>query len=107
MHLAAGEVEAALERLGSGAQALHAVLREPDQGEPTRLAQGYAYEGPMSGAVEGKPRPWRERRLVGRSMRHAAAAAAALRARGAKAKAPVDALHLRGRGRRRVAEVEP
>ena len=44
----------------------------------------------MSVAVEGKPRQWRERRLVVRSIRHAEAAEAALRARVAKAKAQVD-----------------
>ena len=107
VQLAAGELEAALERIWSGDQALNSVLREPEQGEPTLIAQGYEYEVPMSVAVEGKPRQWRERRLVVRSIRHAEAAEAALRARVAKAKAQVESLHLRGRGRRRFEEVEP
>src|SRR5512145_2677391 len=91
VQLAEGELEAALERIWSGDQALHSVLREPEQGEPTLIAQGYEYEVPMSVAVEGKPRQWRERRLVVRSIRHAEAAEASLRAR----------------GRRRFEEVEP
>ena len=107
VQLAEGELEAALERMWSGDQALHSVLREPEQAEPTLIAQGYEYEVPMSVAVEGKPRQWGERRLVVRSIRHAEAAEAALRARVAKAKAQVESLNLRGRGRRRFEEVEP
>ena len=37
---AAGELEAALERVWSGDQALISVLRAPEQGEPKLMAQG-------------------------------------------------------------------
>ena len=56
--------------------------------------------------VDGKRQAWTERRLVVRSVRHAAAAEAALRARVAKAKAHVEALNLRGRGRKRLEEIK-
>ena len=105
VQLAEGELEAALERVWSGDQALLSVLRAQDQGEPKLIAQGYEYEVPMSMEVEGQSREWRERRLVVRSMRHAEAAEVALRARIAKAKAQVEALNLRGRGRRRFEAI--
>jgi transposase len=105
VQLAESELEAALERVWSGEQALSSVFREQDQGEPQLIAQGYEYEGPMSVEVEGESRQWRERRLVVRSVRHAKAAEAALRARVAKAKTQVEALNLRGRGRRRFETI--
>jgi len=105
VQLAEGELEAALERVWSGDQALLSVLRAQDQGEPKLIAQGYEYEVPMSMAVEGQSREWRERRLVVRSVRHAEAAEVALRARVAQAKAQVEALNLRGRGRQRFEAI--
>jgi hypothetical protein len=104
---AEGEVEAALERVWRGDPALSSVLRAQAQGEPERRAQGDESEGPRSLEVEGQAREWRERRLVVRSVRHAAAAEVALRARVAKAKAQVEALNLRGRGRQRCAAIAP
>src|SRR5947199_1655013 len=44
VQLAEGELEAALERVWSGDQALLSVLRAQDQGEPKLIAQGYEYE---------------------------------------------------------------
>jgi transposase len=105
VQLGEGELDEALERVWSGEQALRSVFREHERGEPTLIAQGYEYGVPMSGEVEGQPRPGCERRLVVRSVRHAEAAEAALRARVAKAKAQVEALNLRGRGRRRVETI--
>ena len=105
VQLAEGELEAALERVWSGDQALISVLRAQEQGEPKLIAQGYEYEVPMSMEVEGQSREWRERRLVVRSVRHAEAAEVALRARVAKAKAQVEALNLRGRGRQRFEAI--
>jgi transposase len=105
VQLGEGELDAALERVWSGEQALTSVFRETERGEPTLIAQGYEHEVPMSVEVEGQPRQWSERRLVVRSVRHAEAAEAALRARVAKAKAQVEALNLRGRGRRRFEEI--
>ena len=102
---AEGELAAALERVWSGAQALIAVLRAQEPGEPELMAQGSEYEVPMRMEVEGQSREWRERRLVVRSVRHAEAAAVALRARVAKATAPVEALNLRGRGRQRFEAI--
>jgi hypothetical protein len=102
--LAEGEWAEAFEASWSGAHVLLPILREREDGEPDLMAQGYARPLPMALAVDGKPQRWTERRVVGRSVRHAKAAAGALRARVAQAKAPVEALHQRGRGRKRCEE---
>jgi transposase len=104
--LSEGELEAALDRVGSGDQALTAVFREPEPGKPQLIAQGYESEVPMSVEVEGKQHEWTERRLVVHSLRHVEAAEAALQARVAKAKSQVEALNRRGRGRKRFEEIE-
>jgi transposase len=106
VQLAEGELDEALVRVWSGDQGLSSVLREPEQGGPKLIAQGYEYEVPLRVEVEGQAREWRERRLVVRSVCHAEAAEAALRARVAKAKAQVEDLNQRGRGRKRFEEVE-
>lgn len=104
--LGEGELEAALERVWSGDQALLEVFREDENGQAKLIAQGYESTTPMSVEVDGVSREWTERRLVVRSLRHAEAAEAGLRARVAKAKAQVEALNLRGRGRKRFEEIE-
>jgi len=101
-----GELDEALERVYSGGQALHEVFREPEQGDPILIAQGYEYNRLMSVSVEDTKREWSERRLVVRSVRHADSAQTALRARVAKAKGQVEALNQRGRGRKRYEDIE-
>jgi hypothetical protein len=54
---------------------------------------------------DGQVESWSERRVVGRSVRHAQAAAAALRARVAQAMAQSEALNQRGRGNKRLETV--
>jgi transposase len=66
-----GELEAALERVWSGEQALTDVFREDEHGKPNLIAQGYESKQPMSVEIDGAPREWTERRLVVRSLRHA------------------------------------
>jgi transposase len=106
MQLDEGELDEALERVWSGEQALSSVYREDERGKSKLIAQGYEYQKPMIVEVDGTPRPWSERRLVVRSLRHAEAAESALRARVAKAKAQVEALNQRGRGRKRFEDME-
>jgi transposase len=101
-----GELEAALERVWSGEQALTDVFREDEHGKPKLIAQGYESKQLMSVEIDGALREWTERRLVVRSLRHAQAAEAALRARVAKAKAQVEGLNRRGRGRKRFEDID-
>ena len=104
--LSEGELEAALERVWNGEQALSAVYREDERGQSKLIAQGYEYPKLMSVETDGAPQEWSERRLVVRSLRHAQAAETALRARVAKAKAQVEGLNRRGRGRKRFDDIE-
>jgi transposase len=105
LQLAEGELEAALEAVWSGEQALSPVFRERQDGQPERIAEGDDYRVPMSQEVGGEVQSWTERRLMGRSVRHAQAAEAALRARVAKAMAQIEGFNQRGRGKKRVEEV--
>ncbi len=105
LQLAEGELEAALEAVWSGEQALSPVFRERQDGKPERIAEGDDYRVPMSLEMAGELQSWTERRLVVRSMRQAQAAERALRARVAKAMAQIEALNHRGRGKKRFDEV--
>jgi transposase len=105
LQLAEGELEAALEAVWSGEQALSPVLRERQDGKPERIAEGYDYPVPMSLEMAGEFQSWTERRVVVRSMRQAQAAERALRARVAKAMAQIEALNHRGRGKKRFDDV--
>src|SRR2546428_294004 len=105
VQLAEGELDAALEAVWSDAHPLNSVVREGPKGEPELIAEGDEYPVPMSQTVDGTVQSWTERRLVGRSVRHAHAAEAALRARVAKAMAQIEALNQRGRGKKRFETV--
>jgi hypothetical protein len=82
------------------------MVREPEKGEPQRIAQGYEDAVPMSLEVDGTAHEWIERRLVVRSRLPAQAAESGLRVRVAKAKSQVAALNRRGRGRKHGFEDE-
>lgn len=103
--LAAGELDAALAARRRGAHVLRAVVREGPQGPPEVIAAGDESRGAMSQQGDGTVARWGERRLVGRSVRHAPAAEAARRARVAKARAQSAARTLRGRGTKRCETV--
>jgi transposase len=104
VHLAEGELAAALEALDRGEVALSPVCREPQDGESERIAEGYERQAVMAFEAHGTSQTWMERRFVVRSLRHAKAAEVSLRARVAQAQAQVEALNQRGRGRTRFAE---
>ncbi len=105
VQLAEGELDAALEAVWSGEQALTSVFREGPKGEPQCIAEGYEYPVAMRQQVGDQVESWTERRLVVRSVRHAHAAEAGLRARVAKARAQIEALNQRGRGKKRFETV--
>lgn len=104
--LSEGELDAALEPVWRGEQALSSVYREYKPGKPVLIARGYERRVPMRVEVAGQRQEWMERRLVVHSVRHAQAAEAALRSHVAKAKAQVEGLNLRGRGRKRFEDTE-
>ena len=101
VQLAEGEVDAALEAVWQGEQALSPVVREGPKGELEVIAEGYEYPIAMSQKGSAQVQHWTERRLVVRSVRQAHAAEVALRARVAQAIAQIAALNQRGRGKKR------
>jgi transposase len=105
VQLAEGEVDAALEAVWQGEQALSPVVREGPKGELEVIAEGYEYPIAMSQKGSAQVQHWTERRLVVRSVRQAHAAEAALRARVAQAIAQIAALNQRGRGKKRFETV--
>ena len=97
--LGAGELEAALEAIWSGAQPLEPVFRKRDESKPAWIAEGCKYRVSMSVEAAGKLQGWTERRLVVRSLRQTQAAEMALRSRITAAMAAVEAFNQRGRGK--------
>jgi transposase len=81
------DLDAWLQPVVAGTQALTAVERPGADGVAVRLAEGYEWTEPLTATVDGSPVTWVERRLLVRSLAHARAAATALRARLAKAQA--------------------
>lgn len=96
-----GELDAALEAIRSGEQALTPVMRDNSKGEPEVIAEGYDYAVTMTHALGDQVYTWEERCLVVRSLRHAHAAETALRARVTKAVEQIHGLNQRGRGKKR------
>src|SRR5262249_47579049 len=105
VQLAPGELEAALEAVWCGGQALFPGVRGQPEGEPELIAEGCERQVAMRLEVEGQERRWLERRLGVRSLRQAQAAETALSTRVATAQAHVEALNQRGRGRKRFADI--
>jgi transposase len=101
VQLAEGELDAALETVWRGEQALSAVVRANAKSELDVIAEGYEYPVAMCHAVDTEGHSWTERRFVVRSLRHARAAEDALRARVAEATTQIEALNQRGRGKKR------
>lgn len=83
----AADLDAWLAPVAAGAQGLVPVERVGADGEAVRLADGYEWNEPRTGTVNGLPVTWSERWLLVRSLAHAQAAETALRARLAKAQA--------------------
>jgi transposase len=105
VQLAEGELDAAIEGVWRGEQALTSVVRANAQGESEVIAEGYEYPMTMSYRTDAQGPSWTERRLVVRSLRQARAAEAALRGRVAEAIAQMEALNRRGRGNKRFETI--
>lgn len=103
----AEEVEKLLAPVCSGEQRLEKVYPpETDaQAEPRLIAAGYEVRVELKADVDGQPVPWQERRLVVRSVAHAARHAASLAARLTQAVAAREQLNERKQGKKiRAAE---
>ena len=82
-----------------GTAGLTTVYREQPSGEVAKIAEGFELEEQLTAKVTGQTITWTERRLVIRSLQHAAAATTALHHRLAQAAAAIVALNQPKQGR--------
>lgn len=92
-------IDAYLEPVWTGQQALTAVYREQASGEVAKIAEGFELEEQLTARVSGQTITWTERRLVIHSLQHAAAATTALHNRLAQAEVAILALNQPKQGR--------
>lgn len=87
-------------------QPLTAVYREQASGETVKVAEGFEVEERLTARISGQTLTWTERRLVIRSLQHAAAAKTALHHRLAQAEEAILALNQPKQGRTPLTTVE-
>jgi transposase len=104
----AEELEKLLSPVFSSEQKLEPIYH-PETGAPEQpplIAEGYEVRIELEATVEGQPVQWQERRLVVRSVAHAARQAASLDARLTQAVAEIEQLNERKQGKKILAEEE-
>lgn len=101
------DLEACLQPVWSGEQALTPVNHTNAQGEEEKIAEGFEREERLVTQVDGKEITWTERRLFVCSFMYAKAAETALRERLNTAQSALEALNERKQGKQRFTEVEP
>jgi transposase len=99
-------LEAQLQAVWSGQQALTSIYRTNADGEEEKIAEGFEREERLSAAVEGKDVSWCERRLFIRSFQVAKAAETALGERLDQAQVALEALNERKQGKQHFTEIE-
>jgi transposase len=100
-------LDAYLQPVWDGDQALQIVERVNAEGKKQAIAEGFTRREAVTVEREGSPLCWDEQRLVVRSYRHAQAAEKGLRRRLATAQTEIEALNQRGKGKKRFKEVAP
>jgi transposase len=96
------ELEAYLQPVWEGRQPLTQVERTGADGKTAQIAEGYESELTLRVDDNGQTVVWVERRLIVRSLNHAAAQEAALHERLEQAQAALEALSCRRRGKKRL-----
>ena len=100
------EVAAYLQPVWEGRQALRPIVRTTADGESVVVAEGYESATTLEVVTdEGQGVVWNERRLIVRSLSHAASQEAALCERLAKAQAALEALPRSQRGKKRLGSL--
>jgi transposase len=99
-------LEAQLQAVWSGQQALMPIDRTNADGEEEKIAEGFEREEHLSAAVEGKEIVWSERRLFIRSFQFAKAAETALQERLDKAQAALETLNERKQGKQHFTDID-
>ena len=91
-HLPQAAIDAYLQPVWAQEQALTPVYRDHPTEGPSKIAEGFECSAEPTATVGERIRTWTERRLVVRSLHHAATAIAALQKRLAQAEAALAAL---------------
>ena len=99
-------LEAQMQAVWSGEQALTPIYRTNVEGEEEKIAEGFEQGEGLSATLDGKDVAWSERRLFVRSLQMAKAAEIALRERLDQAQATLDALNARKQGKPHFTEIE-
>jgi transposase len=99
-------LEAQLQAVWSGQQALIPIDRTNADGEEEKIAEGFEREEHLSAVVEGKEIVWSERRLFIRSFQFAKAAETALRERLDKAQVALETLNERKQGKQHFTDID-
>ena len=105
-HIPPEVLDAYLQPVWSGEQALQVIERVNAEGKKQAIAEGFACKETLTVEREGAPLCWQEQRLVVRSYRHAQAAENGLRRRLVDAHTEIEALNQRGKGKKRFDDVE-
>jgi transposase len=92
-HLPQATIEAYLQPVWAGEQALTAIYRDQPSKPATKIAEGFECAAQLTATVGDRTISWTERRLVVRSLQHAATAVIALHQRLARAEAAIAALN--------------
>ena len=99
-------LEAQLQAVWSGQQALTPIYRTNAESEEEQIAEGFEQAENLSAAVDGNDVAWSERRLFIRSFQIVKAAETALRERLDKAQVALEALNERKQGKQHFTEIE-
>ena len=98
------ELEKLLKPVWAGEQAVLAIYRNNEDGQPEQIAEGYEVTVSLTCTVDGQAVVWNERRLVVHSLKQAHATEAALRTRLTRAQTELAALNERKKGKKRFAD---
>lgn len=97
-------LEAYLQTIWGGEQALTPIYRENLAGEVEHIAEGYEQSVELSAEMNGKTVTWTERHLIVRSFQQTRQAEDGLRVRLAKARAELLQLNERKQGKKRIKD---
>jgi transposase len=104
-HLPQEAIDAYLQPVWAKEQALTPVYRDHPTEGPVKIAEGFECTEQLTATVGDRTLTWPERRLVVRSLQHAATATAALHKRLAQAEAAIAALNTPKQGKTPFADV--
>jgi transposase len=103
-HLPQAAIDAYLQPVWAQEQVLTAIYRDQPSAPPVKIAEGFECAEQLTATVAGRTITWTERRLVVRSLQHAAAAVTALHQRLARAETAIAELTAAKQGKTPFAD---